>query len=162
MKLILSLIFIATSVYLYTIENWEPAIVAGFSQVPVGKMDIIEEEFQKAIEEILDAGPEDFDLERIGTIIDKMMLARQVKIENGPQEVIPGAIVADMLYSTKETDFLRSFKRILKINQEISKMLQCQGTITLNLVLACNKISNNLLFVFYRTTSNSIHSYHTS
>merc|ERR1719323_2387970 len=95
---------LATSVYLYTIENWEPAIVAGFSQVPVEKMDIIEDEFQAAIQEILEAGPEEFDLERIGTIIDKMMLARQVKIENGPQEVIPGAIVADMLYSTKETD----------------------------------------------------------
>ena len=89
---------------MYSVEDWEPAIVAGFSQVPVEKMDIIEDEFQDAIHEILNDGPEKFDLERIGTIIDKMMLARQVKIENGPQEVIPGAIVADMLYSTQKTD----------------------------------------------------------
>jgi Zn-dependent M16 (insulinase) family peptidase len=95
---------LATSVYMYSVENWEPAIVVGFSQVPVKKMDQIEEEFQDAIHEILDAGPDKFDVERIGTIVDKMMLARQVKIENGPQEVIPGAIVADMLYSTKKTD----------------------------------------------------------
>ena len=74
-------------------------------------MDLIEDEFQDAIQDILDAGPEEFDLERIETIIDKMMLARQVKIENGPQEVIPGAIVADMLYSTKETDLATFLKQ---------------------------------------------------
>ena len=42
-------IFIAaTSVYMYSVENWEPAIVVGFSQVPVKKMDQIEKEFQEA------------------------------------------------------------------------------------------------------------------
>ena len=107
-ELIPSLIFIATSVYLYTIENWEPAIVAGFSQVPVGKMDIIEEEFQKAIEEILDAGPEEFDLERIGTIIDKMMLARQVKTENGSQEVIQGQLLPICFILQKRPTFIHS------------------------------------------------------
>ena len=90
--------------YLYTIQNWEPAIVAGFSQVPVDKMEGIEDQFQDAIQEIIEGGSEKFDLERIGTIIDNMMLARQGKIENGPQEVIPNAIVADILYSTKASD----------------------------------------------------------
>lgn len=102
---------LATSVYLYVVENWEPAIVAGLSQVPVDKMEGIEEQFQDAIQDILDDGSEKFDVERIGTIIDKMMLARQVKVENGPQEVIPSAVVADILYSTRKEDLSTFLKQ---------------------------------------------------
>ena len=71
------------------IENWEPAVVAGFSQVPVDKMKGIEDKFQEVIEDILEDGPKKFDIERIRTIIRQMLLARRVAVENGTHEVIP-------------------------------------------------------------------------
>ena len=74
-------------------------------------MEGIENTFQDTIKDILQAGPDKFDVERMRTIVDRFLLRRQVAVENGPHEVIPSVVVADMLYSTENkglVEFLRN------------------------------------------------------
>ena len=95
---------IATRVNLYIVPHWEPAIVAGFSHVPVDSMDMIEDKFQNAINVILNGGPDPIDIERIQTIIDQIYLKRRRDIENGPQKIVQDVAVDDLLFSTNETE----------------------------------------------------------
>ena len=69
----------STDVDIDILMNAEPAITIDFENVPIDKMDEIEDKFKETIANIHTEG---IDKERLHTIIKRMVLTRKINLEN--------------------------------------------------------------------------------
>lgn len=89
----------ATDVDIDVLMNSESAITVDFENVPLDKIELIETKFVEILAEIQAEG---LNMERLHTIIDRIVLARKMNVENSPHLVVPDPAVLDMLYAAKQ------------------------------------------------------------
>ncbi len=89
---------LATDVDIDILMNAEPAISIDFENVPLDKMDIIEDKFKEVLAKV---NAEGIDLDRLHTLIKRMVLSRQMNLENSPHLIVPDPAVLDLLYGNK-------------------------------------------------------------
>ena len=99
---------LATSVSSDTLDVRKPALLIEFENVPVERLDEVIPKMDQLLQDIVDAGPDEFDLERITNFIDREVVNNLKEMENSPHLFVPDATVLDMLYG-QEPDDLRKF-----------------------------------------------------
>ena len=121
---------LATSVSSDTLEVGEPSLLIEFENVPIDRIDEVIPKMDKILQEIVDRGPDDFDLERIANFIDREVVNNLKEMENSPHLFVPDATVLDMLYG-KNPDDLRKF---VSSSQSNKQFLDRNSTFWINLL----------------------------
>lgn len=121
---------LATSVSSDTLEVRKPALLIEFENVPVDRLDEVIPKMDQLLQDIVDAGPDDFDLERITNFIDREVVNNLKEMENSPHLFVPDATVLDMLYA-EEPDDLRKF---LSSSQSNNQFRHKNSTFWVNLI----------------------------
>jgi Zn-dependent M16 (insulinase) family peptidase len=98
---------LATDVDIDILMNAESAISIDFENVPLNKMDLIEDKFVAALNSVYEDG---INMDRLHTIIQRMVLSRKMNLENSPHLVVPDPAVLDMLYGNKPDQFYHFIK----------------------------------------------------
>ena len=98
---------IATDIDFDVLMNAEAAVSIDFEDVPLDKMDIVVDKFKQTLNEVAAEG---IDMDRLRTIIERMVLTRKTNLENSPHLVIPDPAVLDMLYGKKDDDLYNFVK----------------------------------------------------
>jgi len=96
---------LATSIGYYSMEYSEPAIAIKFSNVPTNRTQEVIPKAMKIIQDVIDSGPENFDLERIHDYINRGLIKNQKENENSPHLFFPDASLADKIYGSKKEHF---------------------------------------------------------
>lgn len=94
--------------------NKDPAVSVDFENVPIEKMELVEQKFWDTLNTILKDGPDKLDMERLRTLIRRKELSRTVKLENSPHLLVPTPAINAMLYGTSEehlADFMNEGER---------------------------------------------------
>ena len=121
---------LATSVTSDTLEVREPALLIEFENVPVDRIDEVIPKMDKILRDIVDGGPDQFDLERIANFIDREVVNHLKEEENSPHLFVPDATVLDMLYG-RDPDDLRKFVSASESNKQF---LDRNSTFWINLL----------------------------
>ena len=121
---------LATSVSSDTLDVRKPALLIEFENVPVERLDEVIPKMDQLLQDIVDAGPDDFDLERITNFIDREVVNNLKEMENSPHLFVPDATVLDMLYA-EEPDDLRKF---LSSSQSNNQFRHKNSTFWVNLI----------------------------
>ena len=121
---------LATSVSSDTLEVGEPTLLIEFENVPVERMDEVIPKMDQILQDIVNKGPDDFDLERISNFIDREVVNNLKEMENSPHLFVPDATVLDMLYG-KDPQDLRKF---LSSSQSNKQFLDRNSTFWVNLL----------------------------
>ena len=98
---------LATDVDFDVLMNAEAAVSIDFENVPLDKMDLIVDKFKQTMKDVASEG---IDMERISTIIERMVLSRKTNLENSPHLIVPDPAVLDMLYGNKPDDLYNFVK----------------------------------------------------
>ena len=106
---------LATDVDIDILMNAEAAITVDFENVPVDKIDVIEGKFKETLESVHQDG---LNMERIETIIRRMVLTRKTNLENSPHLIVPDPAVLDMLYGNKPNELYNFIKEEEEDNAE--------------------------------------------
>ena len=121
---------LATSVSSDTLEVGEPSLLIEFENVPIDRIDEVIPKMDGILQDIVDRGPDDFDLERIANFIDREVVNNLKEMENSPHLFVPDATVLDMLYG-KDPDDLRKF---VSSSQSNKQFLDRNSTFWINLL----------------------------
>lgn len=97
---------LATDIDVDVLMNAEAAISIDFENVPLDKMDVIEAKFKQTLEDVAKEG---INMQRLHTIIERMVLTRKTNLENSPHLIVPDPAVLDLLYGGNKKDTLYSF-----------------------------------------------------
>ena len=108
---------LATSVSSDTLEVRKPALLIEFENVPVDRLDEVIPKMDQLLQDIVEAGPAEFDLERITNFIDREVVNNLKDMENSPHLFVPDATVLDMLYGHQPED-LRKFLSTSQSNKQ--------------------------------------------
>ena len=108
---------LATSVSSDTLEVRKPALLIEFENVPVDRLDEVIPKMDQLLQDIVDAGPDEFDLERITNFIDREVVNNLKDMENSPHLFVPDASVLDMLYGHQPEDLRKFLSSSLSNNQ---------------------------------------------
>jgi len=129
---------LASSVSADILKVKEPSILVEFENVPVEDIDMIIPKMFLVLNNIVSAGPEKFDLERIHNIIDRKILQHKKNVENSPKLFVPDASVLSFLYgktphhleefvlsSTYSNNFRKKLKIIFIQIREKTNLFNC-------------------------------------
>ena len=108
---------LATSVSSDTLDVRIPALLVEFENVPVDRLDEVIPKMDQLLQDIVDAGPGEFDLERITNFIDREVVNNLKDMENSPHLFVPDASVLDMLYGHQPEDLRKFLSSSLSNNQ---------------------------------------------
>ena len=108
---------LATSVSSDTIKFRKAALLIKFKNVPVDRLDEVIPKMDQLLQDIVDAGPDEFDLERITNFIDREVVNNLKDMENSPHLFVPDASVLDMLYGHQPEDLRKFLSSSLSNNQ---------------------------------------------
>ncbi len=111
---------LATDVDVDVLMNAECAISIDFENVPVRRLDEIEPQFRAVLSEVEKEG---LNMERLHTIIDRMVLSRKTNLENSPHLIVPDPAILDQLYGQKPDELLNF---IQQDDEEAAKGLKGQ------------------------------------
>lgn len=84
-------------------ENMESLLYIEFENVPIGKLDDIKPKLMGQLARMA-KGSETFDMTRIKTIVEKMILEAYCSLEDSPHDTAAFMIIGDVLYGQKEED----------------------------------------------------------
>ena len=98
---------LATDIDIDVLMNAEGAISIDFENVPLDKMDMIEDRFYQTLEDIHAQG---LDMDRLRTIIERIVLSQKTNLENSPHLIVPDPAVLDMLYGNKPDELYNFIK----------------------------------------------------
>lgn len=90
-------------------ENYESLLYFTFVNVPLDKVDQIEDKLNALLKRI-STGEEDIDMKRLGTILDRNALEYVSNLESEPHDTIAYCMIGDVLYgsSPEEVSILKS------------------------------------------------------
>ena len=106
---------LATDVDIDILMNAETAVTVDFENVPINKMDSIEVLFKSTLEAVHQEG---LNMDRLETIMRRMVLTRKTNLENSPHLIIPDPAVLDMLYGSKPDELYNFIKEEEQENAE--------------------------------------------
>ena len=121
---------LATSVSSDTLEVRKPALLIEFENVPVDRLDEVIPKMDQLLQDIVEAGPAEFDLERITNFIDREVVNNLKDMENSPHLFVPDATVLDMLYGHHPEDL----KKFLSTSQSNKQFRDRNSTFWVNLL----------------------------
>jgi len=102
------------------IENKESAVYLMFENVPKDKIDEVEPELEKVLEELV-KGIIPWDFQRLKTVINRRILEQMSQLENSPHDAVAFMAIGDMLYGNTQEDLnirLNSGAEFRKMHEE--------------------------------------------
>lgn len=94
---------LASTVSYSLTENMESLLYIEFENVPIDKLDDIKPKLMRLLARMA-KGLEKFDMTRIKTIVEKMILEAYCSLEDSPHDTAAFMIIGDVLYGQKEED----------------------------------------------------------
>ena len=96
---------IASSVGFFSFKYSKPAVGLKFANVPSNRTKEVIPRMEKVVNQVLEDGPDNFDLVRIHDYINTGLLKNQKENENSPHSFFPDATLLDKIYGEKPEHF---------------------------------------------------------
>jgi len=95
---------LASGVTYSFIENSVSTFYLKFKNVPIAKIDLIENRLKQELDSIIN-GKVAWDSGRMDTVINRRIQEQMSQIENSPHDSVASMVIGDVLYGSKEQDF---------------------------------------------------------